>query len=474
MTRKYNNSSRSERDRNRYRSKSRTYHRKSKSHRKYSRDRNRRSRSSSYDNSKSRSRRPRRSKHNRQVKSSSSDYEPSDNELARKYYKKKEKRNEDQLASLLQDDKVKKLFEEFLKNKLNEPSNTNHELEYPEGRDQTSQEDQDRTRSQSRTQEENQDRTRSQSRTQEEAQDHTRSQSRTQEDQGRTRSQSRTQKDQGRSRGQSRTREGRSHSRGQSRTREDWGRSRGQSRTREDRGRSRTKPAVRSLRRNRFQRQAARDRSLRRIRSRTQSTSSSNLSHNDPKYIHINDLPQDFRNAIRVTKSCKQYNSSDHHEDFGSGYVSISEAIVYDMIHNRHKHQREEFLKKQKETSFQDEQARRKHMNSRRNDKRTNRANVIDHLKEIDDPLVKMFKIKELLPIKSNSLYYSPEISETDDENPGQRKIVTRDLKWRSSTERTKPFQASNWTISGYTGSLKTAVQKACMERSSNTLPARV
>lgn len=38
------------------------------------------------------------------------------------------------------------------------------------------------------------------------------------------------------------------------------------------------------------------------------------------------------------------------------------------MIHNRHKHQREEFLKKQKETSFQDEQARRKHMNSRRND----------------------------------------------------------------------------------------------------------
>ncbi|RGB32160.1 hypothetical protein C1646_790926 [Rhizophagus diaphanus] len=175
----------------------------------------------------------------------------------------------------------------------------------------------------------------------------------------------------------------------------------------------------------------------------------------------------------------------------------ISEAIVYDMIHNRHKHQREEFLKKQKETFFQDEQARRKHMNSRRNDIK------------IDDPLVKMFKIKELLPIKSNSLYHSPEILETNDENPGQKKIVTRDLKWRSSTlryflrdyidrifsksskvlkkrtqihnsinfydkERTKLFQAPNWTISGYTSSLKTAVQKACMERSSNTLPVRV
>ncbi|CAB5395853.1 unnamed protein product [Rhizophagus irregularis] len=71
---------------------------------------------------------------------SSSDYEPFDNELARKYYKKKEKRNEDQLASLLQDDK----------------------LEYSEGRDQTSQKDQDRTRSQSRIQEEDQDRTKSQ------------------------------------------------------------------------------------------------------------------------------------------------------------------------------------------------------------------------------------------------------------------------------------------------------------------------
>ncbi|PKC50327.1 hypothetical protein RhiirA1_486704, partial [Rhizophagus irregularis] len=136
-----------------------------------------------------------------------------------------------------------------------------------------------------------------------EDQDRTRSQSRTQEDQDLTRSQSRTQENQGRTRSQSRTQEeAQDHTRSQSRTQEDQGRqgrSRGQSRTREDRGRSRTKPAVRSLRRNWFQRQAARDRSLRRIRSCTRSTSSSNLSHNDPKYIHINDLPQDLRNAIR-------------------------------------------------------------------------------------------------------------------------------------------------------------------------------
>ncbi|PKY34831.1 hypothetical protein RhiirB3_454935, partial [Rhizophagus irregularis] len=269
-----------------------------------------------------------------------------------------------------------------------------------------------------------------------------------------------------------------------------------------DRGRSRTKPAVRSLRRNWFQRQAARDRSLRRIRSCTRSTSSSNLSHNDPKYIHINDLPQDLRNAVKrqifwivdripTEEQLKLDETFDSQQNLVNNTIvptimktldldmyPISEAIVYDMIHNRHKYQREEFLKKQKETSFQDEQARRKHMNSRRNDKRTNRANVIDHLKEIDDPLVKMFKIKELLPIKSNSLYHSLEISEMDDENL-EFHITISDISIFIfvnfyDKERTKPFQAPNWTISGYTGSLKTAVQKACIERSSNTLPARV
>src|SRR2546425_830536 len=40
----------------------------------------------------------------------------------------------------------------------------------------------------------------------------------------------------------------------------------------------------------------------------------------------------------------------------------------YDMLHNRHKHRREEHLIKQRSVSFQDTQNRRKHMNSRRND----------------------------------------------------------------------------------------------------------
>ena len=46
----------------------------------------------------------------------------------------------------------------------------------------------------------------------------------------------------------------------------------------------------------------------------------------------------------------------------------VTEAVVYEIIHNRHKHQREEYLKKQQSEQIQDEQNRRKHLNSRRND----------------------------------------------------------------------------------------------------------
>ena len=46
----------------------------------------------------------------------------------------------------------------------------------------------------------------------------------------------------------------------------------------------------------------------------------------------------------------------------------VSEIIIYNVIHNRHKQQREEYLKKQRSTTLQDQEARRKHMNSRRND----------------------------------------------------------------------------------------------------------
>ena len=46
----------------------------------------------------------------------------------------------------------------------------------------------------------------------------------------------------------------------------------------------------------------------------------------------------------------------------------VTEAIVYEIIHNYHKHQCDKYLKKQQSDKIQDEQNRRKHSNSRRND----------------------------------------------------------------------------------------------------------
>ena len=55
---------------------------------------------------------------------------------------------------------------------------------------------------------------------------------------------------------------------------------------------------------------------------------------------------------------------------------------------------------------------------------------MIDHLLTIKDLLVNLFKDNELRSIKDNSVYHSPEVFKTDDENTsGRRKIITKDLK---------------------------------------------
>jgi hypothetical protein len=60
---------------------------------------------------------------------------------------------------------------------------------------------------------------------------------------------------------------------------------------------------------------------------------------------------------------------------------------------------------------------------------------MINHLRGVGDPLIQKFDDKYLQPVINNSAYHSPEISETDEENPSEkRKIVIKDLKWRSST----------------------------------------
>jgi hypothetical protein len=62
---------------------------------------------------------------------------------------------------------------------------------------------------------------------------------------------------------------------------------------------------------------------------------------------------------------------------------------------------------------------------------------MINNLQAVNDPLIRKFKEHELRQIKENSAFHSPEISETDTEDPdGKRKIAVKKLNWRSSTVR--------------------------------------
>jgi len=53
---------------------------------------------------------------------------------------------------------------------------------------------------------------------------------------------------------------------------------------------------------------------------------------------------------------------------------------------------------------------------------------------KLRDPLIKNFHSNELRPIMTDNKYHSPEVSESDTENPNKRMVVIRDLEWRSST----------------------------------------
>ncbi|PKY61398.1 hypothetical protein RhiirA4_522086 [Rhizophagus irregularis] len=187
----------------------------------------------------------------------------------------------------------------------------------------------------------------------------------------------------------------------------------------------------------------------------------------------------------------------------------VTEGVIYDIIHIRHKHQREEHLKKSRNEEYQDEQTRRKNLNSRRNAKRISRARTMENLQAARDPLIQKFKESELAQIKKKSVFHSPEVSETDEENSGgKRKIVVKELAWRSSTlqlflrnyidrlfaetskvpkkrtrvyssdfyekETSAPFCAPKWTIGNYQSSLKDIVGRACKNRLSNVFPDKL
>ncbi|CAG8709012.1 16398_t:CDS:2, partial [Rhizophagus irregularis] len=67
-------------------------------------------------------------------------------------------------------------------------------------------------------------------------------------------------------------------------------------------------------------------------------------------------------------------------------------------------------------------------------EKRERRNKTIDKLKKLKDRLINKFHTNELRPLQTDNRYHSPEVSETDSDNPNKRKIIIRDLKWRSAT----------------------------------------
>ncbi|CAG8805699.1 2435_t:CDS:2, partial [Dentiscutata erythropus] len=53
----------------------------------------------------------------------------------------------------------------------------------------------------------------------------------------------------------------------------------------------------------------------------------------------------------------------------------------------------------------------------------------------INDKLLRKISKKDLALIKNNNRYHSPEVSKTDgDDESTERKVVAKDLKWRSKT----------------------------------------
>ncbi|RGB38509.1 hypothetical protein C1646_755674 [Rhizophagus diaphanus] len=189
------------------------------------------------------------------------------------------------------------------------------------------------------------------------------------------------------------------------------------------------------------------------------------------KYLNVRDMPETLKDSLRrelfwIIERILAKNQ-----------LNINKAIIY-MIHARHKYRREKYLNKSRTVTVQDNQARRKHLNSCRNDKRLMRARMITNLQAVNDPLIRKFKVHELEQIKNNSAFHSPEVSETDTKNlngkqiskvPKKRIRVYDDDFYEK--EQTAPLRSPKWAVEDYQGSLKNEVEKACYRRTSDSLP---
>ncbi|GET54637.1 hypothetical protein GLOIN_2v1485492 [Rhizophagus irregularis DAOM 181602=DAOM 197198] len=205
------------------------------------------------------------------------------------------------------------------------------------------------------------------------------------------------------------------------------------------------------------------------------------------RYQHVSEMPKDLREALRRDLFWNQARMPQETQlDIEKTFelqkdlvvktivpnlmktldldtYPIGEGVIYEMIHQRHRHKRDNLQKRKK------------------------RSKTINNLKKINDPLIEKFSNEELRPIITENGYHSPEISESEDE---RNIIIVRNLRWRSSTlrrflyyvdsnitkgdkkreqvykpseyvEETAPNSAPSWTKSGYDGPLKNPIAKA-------------
>ncbi|EXX51975.1 hypothetical protein RirG_257140 [Rhizophagus irregularis DAOM 197198w] len=193
-------------------------------------------------------------------------------------------------------------------------------------------------------------------------------------------------------------------------------------------------------------------------------------------------------------------------------FFPVTDGIIKHVIHERHRHQQEELLNARRGANWKRERRSKiidklttlkdRLKRERRSKiidklttlkdrlKRERRSKIIDKLTTLKDRLVDKFYDDELRPVRTENRYHSLEESETDEDNPNKRKIVIRDLKWRSSSVSIRviftnraassksrrvrnreysnyatnkidaPINALRWTKDGYNGSLKQLIEK--------------
>ncbi|GES89733.1 zinc finger protein 318 isoform X1 [Rhizophagus clarus] len=149
---------------------------------------------------------------------------------------------------------------------------------------------------------------------------------------------------------------------------------------------------------------------------------------------HLVDLPKDIKENLCITRSKMEYqmnaseqptqyqynfqiakgfgNKNDHSCLFKvldtKAYL-ISENVLYEMIHQHHRHQREDLLNKNKAEHERTKKTRR------------------------NDPVISKLKKSELNPIVMENVYHSPEESEVDpDSDSNETCIIIQDIEWRS------------------------------------------